>query len=186
MTDKKDIVLAFSGGLDTSFCIPYLQERGYAVHTVFADTGGVDAEERAFIEASRRRTRRGQPRHRRRRTGDLEGLREALRLGGRGLPGPVSAAGVRSLPDRRGGAGALQGAGYAAGRARLHRHGQRPGPLRPGGEGAWRLHDRGADPRDPEGAHPDPRLRAGSTWRSAASACAPSRRRTRSTRTCSA
>ncbi len=45
-----DIVLAFSGGLDTSFCVPYLAERGYAVHTVFADTGGVDAEERAFIE----------------------------------------------------------------------------------------------------------------------------------------
>ena len=50
MTDKKDIVLAFSGGLDTSFCIPWLQERGWAVHTVFADTGGVDAEERAYIE----------------------------------------------------------------------------------------------------------------------------------------
>ena len=44
------IVLAFSGGLDTSFCVPYLQERGWAVHTVFADTGGVDTEERAFIE----------------------------------------------------------------------------------------------------------------------------------------
>ncbi len=44
------IVLAFSGGLDTSFCVPYLQERGFAVHTVFADTGGVDDEERAFIE----------------------------------------------------------------------------------------------------------------------------------------
>ena len=50
MTTSKDIVLAFSGGLDTSFCVPYLKERGYAVHTVFADTGGVDAEERAFIE----------------------------------------------------------------------------------------------------------------------------------------
>lgn len=47
---SKDIVLAFSGGLDTSFCVPYLQERGWAVHTVFADTGGVDDEERAFIE----------------------------------------------------------------------------------------------------------------------------------------
>ena len=46
-----DIVLAFSGGLDTSFCVPYLKERGWNVHTVFADTGGVDAEERAFIEA---------------------------------------------------------------------------------------------------------------------------------------
>ncbi|UZW59047.1 argininosuccinate synthase [Lysobacter enzymogenes] len=49
MTDRA-IVLAFSGGLDTSFCVPYLQERGWAVHTVFADTGGVDDEERAFIE----------------------------------------------------------------------------------------------------------------------------------------
>jgi argininosuccinate synthase len=46
-----DIVLAFSGGLDTSFCVPYLKERGWAVHTVFADSGGVDAEERAYIEA---------------------------------------------------------------------------------------------------------------------------------------
>ncbi|MDR7068884.1 argininosuccinate synthase [Pseudoxanthomonas japonensis] len=48
--ESKDIVLAFSGGLDTSFCVPYLKERGWNVHTVFADTGGVDAEERAFIE----------------------------------------------------------------------------------------------------------------------------------------
>ena len=48
--DSRDIVLAFSGGLDTSFCVPYLKERGWNVHTVFADTGGVDAEERAYIE----------------------------------------------------------------------------------------------------------------------------------------
>ncbi len=27
---NKNIVLAFSGGLDTSFCIPYLKEQGYA------------------------------------------------------------------------------------------------------------------------------------------------------------
>jgi argininosuccinate synthase len=47
---SKEIVLAFSGGLDTSFCVPYLQERGYAVHTVFADTGGVSADERDYIE----------------------------------------------------------------------------------------------------------------------------------------
>jgi argininosuccinate synthase len=47
---RHDIVLAFSGGLDTSFCVPYLQERGYAVHTVFADTGGVDTDERTYIE----------------------------------------------------------------------------------------------------------------------------------------
>ncbi len=48
--ESKAIVLAFSGGLDTSFCVPYLKEQGWAVHTVFADTGGVSDEERAFIE----------------------------------------------------------------------------------------------------------------------------------------
>ena len=48
---NQDIVLAFSGGLDTSFCVPWLIERGYRVHTVFADTGGVDSDERAYIEA---------------------------------------------------------------------------------------------------------------------------------------
>ena len=47
---SQDIVLAFSGGLDTSFCVPYLKEQGWNVHTVFADTGGVDADERASIE----------------------------------------------------------------------------------------------------------------------------------------
>jgi argininosuccinate synthase len=48
---SRDIVLAFSGGLDTSFCVPYLKERGYAVHTVFADTGGVSVGERDYIES---------------------------------------------------------------------------------------------------------------------------------------
>lgn len=48
--ESRDIVLAFSGGLDTSFCVPWLKERGWNVHTVFADTGGVDEEERAYIE----------------------------------------------------------------------------------------------------------------------------------------
>jgi len=47
---SKDIVLAFSGGLDTSFCVPWLRERGWNVHTIFADTGGVDADERVYIE----------------------------------------------------------------------------------------------------------------------------------------
>ena len=48
--ESRDVVLAFSGGLDTSFCVPWLKERGWRVHTVFADTGGVDAEERACVE----------------------------------------------------------------------------------------------------------------------------------------
>ena len=45
----KPVVLAFSGGLDTSFCVPWLTEQGYAVTTLFVDTGGVDAEERDYI-----------------------------------------------------------------------------------------------------------------------------------------
>ncbi len=40
---KPLVVLAFSGGLDTSFCVPYLIEKGYAVHTVFVNTGGLEA-----------------------------------------------------------------------------------------------------------------------------------------------
>lgn len=48
---KQKVVLAFSGGLDTSFCVPYLMEQGYDVVTCFVDTGGVSAEERAYIEA---------------------------------------------------------------------------------------------------------------------------------------
>jgi len=36
----KKVILAFSGGLDTSFCIPYLKEKGYQVITVTVNTGG--------------------------------------------------------------------------------------------------------------------------------------------------
>src|SRR3954466_6989647 len=48
---KQPIVLAFSGGLDTSFCVPYLTEKGYEVTTLFVDTGGVDEAERRYIES---------------------------------------------------------------------------------------------------------------------------------------
>lgn len=48
---NKQVVLAFSGGLDTSFCVPWLTEQGYQVTTLFVDTGGVTAEERAYISA---------------------------------------------------------------------------------------------------------------------------------------
>ncbi len=48
---KKRVVLAFSGGLDTSFCVPYLKhEKGLEVHTVVVNTGGFSAEECAQIE----------------------------------------------------------------------------------------------------------------------------------------
>lgn len=44
---KPKVVLAYSGGLDTSFCIKYLtSEKGYEVHALTVDTGGFtdDAE----------------------------------------------------------------------------------------------------------------------------------------------
>jgi argininosuccinate synthase len=49
------IVLAFSGGLDTSFCVPYLRETtSQPVHTVTVNTGGFSAEELAAVEARAR------------------------------------------------------------------------------------------------------------------------------------
>jgi argininosuccinate synthase len=49
------IILAFSGGLDTSFCVPWLKETyGRPVVTVTVNTGGLDA---AAIEALEQRSR---------------------------------------------------------------------------------------------------------------------------------
>ena len=45
---KQKVVLAFSGGLDTSFCVKYLSEdKGYDVYTAIANTGGFSKEERS-------------------------------------------------------------------------------------------------------------------------------------------
>jgi argininosuccinate synthase len=45
MADKK-LVLAFSGGLDTSYCAKYLSENlGYEVHAVTINTGGFSKED---------------------------------------------------------------------------------------------------------------------------------------------
>lgn len=46
----KKVALAYSGGLDTSFCLKYLQEKGYEVYTILVNTGGFDKEELAAIE----------------------------------------------------------------------------------------------------------------------------------------
>ncbi len=49
--ENKKVVLAFSGGLDTSYCVKYLSEEcGYEVYTAIANTGGFNAQELKAIE----------------------------------------------------------------------------------------------------------------------------------------
>ena len=48
---KEKLVLAFSGGLDTSFCVKYLaEEKGYEVYTAIANTGGFNETDLQRIE----------------------------------------------------------------------------------------------------------------------------------------
>jgi len=49
--DQSPIILAFSGGLDTSFCVPWLKETtGREVIAATVDTGGIDAEAAVALE----------------------------------------------------------------------------------------------------------------------------------------
>ena len=45
-------LLAFSGGLDTSYCVLWLKSQGHEVHTVTVDTGGFSPAELDRIIAS--------------------------------------------------------------------------------------------------------------------------------------
>ncbi|HNO55473.1 MAG TPA: argininosuccinate synthase [Chitinophagaceae bacterium] len=48
---SKKVVLGFSGGLDTTFCVKYLtEEKGYEVHSIIVNTGGFNDEELEKIE----------------------------------------------------------------------------------------------------------------------------------------
>ncbi|MFL5741810.1 MAG: argininosuccinate synthase [Flavisolibacter sp.] len=50
-TGTKKVVLGFSGGLDTSFCVKYLhEEKGYEVHSIIVNTGGFTEDELKKIE----------------------------------------------------------------------------------------------------------------------------------------
>lgn len=51
MHKPPSLVLAFSGGLDTSYCVPRLTEDGWAVQTAFVDTGGTSPAQRDAIRA---------------------------------------------------------------------------------------------------------------------------------------
>ncbi|MCC7378929.1 MAG: argininosuccinate synthase, partial [Chitinophagaceae bacterium] len=47
----KKVVLGFSGGLDTTYCVKYLtDEKGYEVHSVVVNTGGFTADDLKKIE----------------------------------------------------------------------------------------------------------------------------------------
>ena len=48
---SKKVVLGFSGGLDTSYCVKYLSEQGWEVHSIIVNTGGFTPEELKQIEA---------------------------------------------------------------------------------------------------------------------------------------
>lgn len=48
---QKLVALAFSGGLDTSYCVARLKADGWTVHTVWVDTGAAQDAERRAIEA---------------------------------------------------------------------------------------------------------------------------------------
>lgn len=51
MAQRKKVVVGFSGGLDTSYCVKYLSEdKGYEVHSVIVNTGGFSAGELKTIE----------------------------------------------------------------------------------------------------------------------------------------
>src|SRR3954463_3450376 len=48
---SKKVVLGFSGGLDTSFCVKYLAEdQGYEVHSIIVNTGGFTEADLSQIE----------------------------------------------------------------------------------------------------------------------------------------
>lgn len=49
---SRKIVLGFSGGLDTTFCVKHLSEdKGFEVHSIIVNTGGLSEEELQKIEA---------------------------------------------------------------------------------------------------------------------------------------
>ena len=42
---SKKVVLGFSGGLDTSFCVKHFEDQGYEIHSIIVNTGGFSDDE---------------------------------------------------------------------------------------------------------------------------------------------
>ena len=130
--DVKKVVLAYSGGLDTSIILKWLQQTyGCEVVTFTADLGQGEELEPAREEGDAARHQAGEHLHR----GPARGVRARLRVPDvprqRALRGPVPARHLDRAPadrqeadrDRRAGRG-------RRGRPRGDRQGQRPGALR--------------------------------------------------------
>ena len=129
MTER--VVLAYSGGLDTSVAIGWIaEETGAEVVAVAVDVGqgGEDLE---VDPQARARLRRGRGRRRRRPRRVRRAVLPAGAAGQRPLHGPLPA-GLRAVPaaDRQAPGRAAPRVRRHDRRARLHRQGQRPGPLR--------------------------------------------------------
>ena len=128
----KPIVLAYSGGLDTSFLVPWLEENyGRPIITVTVDTGGIDAAGAKTL-AERSKALGAIEHHHDRRARRLLRAGAALPDHGQRAPRPALSA-VRGRGARDAGAddrahGAQ--ARHEHDRARLHGRRQRPGALR--------------------------------------------------------
>ena len=46
----KKVVLGFSGGLDTTFCVKHFEDKGYEIHSIIVNTGGFTEEELKKVE----------------------------------------------------------------------------------------------------------------------------------------
>ena len=138
----KKVVLAYSGGLDTSVAIRWLQEeRGYDVIALTIDLG--NEKDLQTVEKRALRDRRDQGDRARRQAAVHRLLRVSGADGRRRLRGPVPARDRHRPPAHRQDARRCRARGRRVGdRARLHRQGQRPGALRRQHAGA------GAGPRD--------------------------------------
>lgn len=56
MEKNNKVILAFSGGLDTSFCVLWLKKQGYDVITLTVDTGGFTVKDQEYIAKQSRLT----------------------------------------------------------------------------------------------------------------------------------
>ena len=146
-------VLAYSGGLDTSVILGWLQDEGYDVHAVYVDLGQPCEDREAILEKARtcgaKSARIVDAREELCRDFAFPVLQWQAKYEGHVPAGHVDrpAADLQGLP-----AGGPRSGGRRL-RPRRHRQGQRPVPLptggrgaRPGGQGDRPLADRKVPP----------------------------------------